>query len=183
MSEPKRFQVGLHHQHWHAAVIGIWIRIMVPVHLLDPDPHGGCGSSPGVKSRRNLANRCKKLGLKGSGSALQRKRIHITAMQCEVNLACLILSRGKRGEQLTAPGPPTELRNHCKKNFRDITWNVEENVELHEIFRVVSRFPRYISCFIAERRLPLGQCRNVDYNWAVCLARVWKCPTALWTCF
>ena len=29
---------------------------------------------------------------------------------------------------------------------------------LHEIFRVVSRFPRYISCYIAENRFPLGQC-------------------------
>ena len=28
----------------------------------------------------------------------------------------------------------------------------------HEIFPVVSRFPRYISCYIAESRLPLGQC-------------------------
>ena len=29
---------------------------------------------------------------------------------------------------------------------------------LHEIFRLVSRFPRYISLYIAESRLPLGQC-------------------------
>ena len=29
---------------------------------------------------------------------------------------------------------------------------------VHEIFRVVSRFPRYISCYFAESRLPLGQC-------------------------
>ena len=29
---------------------------------------------------------------------------------------------------------------------------------LHEPFRVVSRFPSYISCFIAENRFPLGQC-------------------------
>ena len=28
---------------------------------------------------------------------------------------------------------------------------------LHEIFRVVSRFPRYISCYIAVNRFPLGQ--------------------------
>ena len=33
---------------------------------------------------------------------------------------------------------------------------------LHEIFRVVSRFPRYISCYIAERRFPLGQCTRRD---------------------
>ena len=32
------------------------------------------------------------------------------------------------------------------------------NVILHEIFRVVSHFSRYISCYIAESRLPLGQC-------------------------
>ena len=29
---------------------------------------------------------------------------------------------------------------------------------LHEIFRVVSHFPRYISCYFAENRFPLGQC-------------------------
>ena len=28
---------------------------------------------------------------------------------------------------------------------------------LHDIFRAVSRFPRYISCYITESRLPLGQ--------------------------
>ena len=33
---------------------------------------------------------------------------------------------------------------------------------LHEIFRLVSRFPRYISCYIAERRLSLGQCGPVS---------------------
>ena len=49
---------------------------------------------------------------------------------------------------------------HCPKsspNFRDISWNVVENMILHEIFRVVSRFPRYISCYIAEYRFPLEQ--------------------------
>ena len=53
------------------------------------------------------------------------------------------------------------LSLYCPKsnqNFRDITQNVEENEILHEIFRLVSRFPRYISCFISESRLPLGQC-------------------------
>ena len=29
--------------------------------------------------------------------------------------------------------------------------------KLHEIFRVVSGFPCYISCYIMESRLPLGQ--------------------------
>ena len=33
-------------------------------------------------------------------------------------------------------------------NFRDITWNVEENLLLQELFHVVSRFPRYISYYI-----------------------------------
>ena len=34
---------------------------------------------------------------------------------------------------------------------------------LNEIFRIVSGFPRYISCYIAESRLPfaLGQCSSV----------------------
>ena len=39
-------------------------------------------------------------------------------------------------------------------NFRDITRNVEENEILHKIFRVVSRFPHYISFHITENRLP-----------------------------
>ena len=32
---------------------------------------------------------------------------------------------------------------------------------LPEIFRVVSRFPRYISCYAAENQLPLGQCMYI----------------------
>ena len=51
---------------------------------------------------------------------------------------------------------------HCWKsnpNFRDIIWNVVENMIKHEFFCVVSRFPRYISCYIAESPFPLGQCR------------------------
>ena len=39
-----------------------------------------------------------------------------------------------------------------------MTRNAEEKEILHEIFRLVSRFPNYISCYIAENRLPLGQC-------------------------
>ena len=59
-----------------------------------------------------------------------------------------------------------EIRNflqnivHCPEsnpNFRDITRNLEENEIPHEIFRVVSRFPRYISCYISENPLSLGQ--------------------------
>ena len=53
----------------------------------------------------------------------------------------------------------------CKQTFRDITWNVVENMILHEIFRVVSRFPRYISCYIAENRFPLGQCKKRIRIW------------------
>ena len=30
----------------------------------------------------------------------------------------------------------------------------------NEIFRVISGFPRYISCYIAENRFHLGQCRS-----------------------
>ena len=59
---------------------------------------------------------------------------------------------------------------HCPKSnqhFLDISGNVEESLILQDIFRVVSRFPRYISCYIAENRLPLGQCtlyrRNFFY--------------------
>ena len=35
------------------------------------------------------------------------------------------------------------------QNFRDITWNLVENMMiLHELFRVVSRFPHYISYYV-----------------------------------
>ena len=44
------------------------------------------------------------------------------------------------------------------QNFRDITWNLVENITLYEIFRVVSRFPPYILCCIAENRFSLVQC-------------------------
>ena len=35
---------------------------------------------------------------------------------------------------------------------------------LHEIFRVVSRLPRYISCYIAENRFSLGQWSDSDVS-------------------
>ena len=50
---------------------------------------------------------------------------------------------------------------HCPKsntNFRDIMQKVQENEMLQEIFCVVSRFPHYVSYYISENRLPLGQC-------------------------
>ena len=34
------------------------------------------------------------------------------------------------------------------------------NMILHGIFRVVSRFSLYFSCYIAENQLPLGQCTS-----------------------
>ena len=51
------------------------------------------------------------------------------------------------------------------KNFRVITWNVEENEMLHEIVRVVSRIPPNISCYIAENLLSLGQCTAHSKNY------------------
>ena len=51
------------------------------------------------------------------------------------------------------------------QNFRDIKLNVEENEILHEMFLVVSCFPPYISCYIAENQFPLGQC-TVPERWA-----------------
>ena len=36
---------------------------------------------------------------------------------------------------------------------------------IHELFRVVLRFPRYISCYIAESRFPLGQCTAIVVAW------------------
>ena len=70
--------------------------------------------------------------------------------------------------QLLGPYLRNRLQNsntiHCPnsyQNFRDITWNIEENEILHEIFHVVSRFPRYILCYISENGLHLGQCRRI----------------------
>ena len=54
--------------------------------------------------------------------------------------------------------PPGHTVQKSNQNFRDTTRNVQENEILHEIFRKVSRFPHYISCYISENRLPLGQC-------------------------
>ena len=54
--------------------------------------------------------------------------------------------------------PITLLEKESKLPWYNMKRKVEENVILHEIFRLVSRFPRYISCSIAESRLPLGQC-------------------------
>ena len=72
--------------------------------------------------------------------------------------------------QLLGPYLRNRLQNsntiHCPnsyQNFRDITWNIEENEILHEIFHVVSRFPRYILCYISENGLPLGQCRRIGW--------------------
>ena len=42
-------------------------------------------------------------------------------------------------------------------NFLDITWNLVEHEILHEIFRVVSLFHRYILCYISENLLILWQ--------------------------
>ena len=39
-----------------------------------------------------------------------------------------------------------------------ITRNVKEIEMQHEIFLMVSRFLRYVKCYISENRLPLGQC-------------------------
>ena len=38
----------------------------------------------------------------------------------------------------------------------------KRDTTVHEIFRIVSRFTRYISCYIAESRLPFGQCTTMQ---------------------
>ena len=54
-------------------------------------------------------------------------------------------------------------------NFRGIIRNVEDNKIHYEIFRVLSHFPHYISYYISENRLLLGQCVGHDghLNWSV----------------
>ena len=49
-------------------------------------------------------------------------------------------------------------------NFCDITWNVIEKMILHELFRVVSGFPRYIPCYIAKNQFHLGQCTMTNFS-------------------
>ena len=34
----------------------------------------------------------------------------------------------------------------------------KHDTTVHELFRVVSRFPRYISCYIVENQFPLEEC-------------------------
>ena len=56
------------------------------------------------------------------------------------------------------PGLYTQVV-HCptnNPNFRDITWNVEENETLHGILRVVSSFPHYTFRIIS---------RKIDFLW------------------
>ena len=67
---------------------------------------------------------------------------------------------------------------HCLKSspiFCDISLNVVENSILQGNFRVVSRFPRYISCYSISRK--------VDFLWAVCkqLSRGlwWHCASVV----
>ena len=56
---------------------------------------------------------------------------------------------------------------YCPKsnsNFQYITRNIEESEILYEIFRVISRFPPYISCYISDNRLPLEQCHYPEVS-------------------
>ena len=52
---------------------------------------------------------------------------------------------------------------------------------LHEIFSVVSRFPRYILCYKAESRFPLGQCIMIRY-FLLSIISDFSCSTFI-TCF
>ena len=71
---------------------------------------------------------------------------------------------------------------HCPKknpNFRDITWNKMENIILDEIFRVVSRFPRY-ACHGISRKIDfLRDSVFIQYDnrcwcrWSKMLFRFW----------
>ena len=58
--------------------------------------------------------------------------------------------------EVTLNGLAALLEKQSK--FQRYYIKVEENLIQIETFRVVSRFPRYISCYVAESRFPLGQC-------------------------
>ena len=81
---------------------------------------------------------------------------------------CVREEEGKcnRFSQLSNIGNSSRLlSSHCPKstpNFHDITWNVEESQILHEIFRIVSSFLCYISCYIRENWLTLWEWRQTQ---------------------
>ena len=90
-------------------------------------------------------------------------------------------------KQKLSQQPQNTSTVHCPKsnpNFRDITWNVVENMILHEIFRIVSRFSHYISCFSVENLFTLGQCtvsergnpkgRKENFIWQIMLRKVFQ---------
>ena len=63
----------------------------------------------------------------------------------------------------------TRERSHMERSVTMFSLPSITFMTVHEIFRVVLRFPCYISCYIAESRLPLGQCsipdiQSVRYN-------------------
>ena len=46
----------------------------------------------------------------------------------------------------------------------DEMYRGKRDTTVHEIFHIVSRFRRNISCSIAENRVPLGQCRRASHE-------------------
>ena len=60
--------------------------------------------------------------------------------------------------------PENSRKLKSNQNFRDITWNVVENMILYEIFCVVFRFPRYISSYIADSGTVQDFCLNLAKN-------------------
>ena len=83
--------------------------------------------------------------------------------------------------------PHSIVTVHCPKSisaFRDILWNVVENMILHEIFRVVPRFPHYISCYKAENHFLWDSVytqqwtMNMGWTWDFS----WHCPFNVWMC-
>ena len=60
-----------------------------------------------------------------------------------------------------------QLIPHCPKSYPNshgITWNVVDNMIQHEIFRDLSRFPCYISWYIAEIWFLLGQGKCIHFS-------------------
>ena len=54
---------------------------------------------------------------------------------------------------------------------------------VHEHLRVVSRFPRYMSCYIAENRIPLGQCSSITIHPCSVVMYVREFYLALFSCY
>ena len=98
--------------------------------------------------------------LHNSHSWLRKMHIHSRMHNAQPWVTAITsLKRGLFYTKITHHSYTEQCQKKLSK-FRDRTRNVEEDA----IFRVVSRFPRYISCCISENRLPHSVSCVVKFN-------------------